>query len=270
MIFFANCKINLGLDIIRRREDGYHDIETVMYPIAGFYDAIELVPATRDSFTSSGIAVDCPEEKNLCLKARDLMRRHFNLPQVGIHLHKAVPFGAGLGGGSADASFTIKGLNTLFGLGLTVEAMEELAAGLGSDTVFFVRNRPALASGRGEILSPVETSLKRCYIIIVKPPVGVSTAEAYRGVTTHTPAVPLAARVVADISQWRTTLTNDFEEGIFATYPILRDIKSSLYGAGASYASMTGSGSAIFGISDKKIAAPEPCTDMVVYQGYME
>lgn len=272
MILFPNCKINLGLDILRRREDGYHEIDTLMYPVVGLCDILEIVPRAEAGAECvfSGLAVDCPPEKNLCLKAYALVAERYGIGGVCMHLHKVIPFGAGLGGGSSDAAFAIKGLNRVFGLGLADDDMEALAAELGSDTAFFIRNVPQFSRGRGEVLSPAAVSLAGKKIVIVKPPFGVSTAEAYAGVRPCMPERPLAERTAANIDAWRTEVGNDFEPHIFAAHPDLAQIKSQLYDLGALYASMSGSGSAVFGIFDPKTVVPEDVFgDAFVYQGIM-
>ena len=265
MVLFPNCKINLGLDVLRRRPDGYHDIETFMFPVRGLTDVLEIVPAAGDGveFSGSGLVLDCPPEKNLCLKAYELMRTIRRclpgdgagasggrqvLAGVRMHLHKAIPSGAGLGGGSADAAYAVRGLNGLFGLGLDEDSMESLATRLGSDTAFFVRNVPALATGRGEVLTPFPLSLAGKVLVIVKPGVAVSTAQAYASITPRVPAVPLAERLARPLAEWRECLTNDFEAPVFGMHPILARIKRKLYDAGAVYAAMSGSGAALFGI----------------------
>ncbi len=252
MIFFPSCKVNIGLDVLRRRADGFHDIETLMVPVAGLCDILEIVPAGGEGveFGQSGIAVDCVPERNLCVKAYELMRRRFGIGGVGMHLHKVVPFGAGLGGGSADAAFVIKGIDKVFSLGLDGETMEGLAAELGSDTAFFVRNAPQIATGRGEVLTPFPVDLSGRYIVIVKPDVSISTAGAYAEIAPAVPEVPLSERLAADITTWRDTVANAFEPAVFAWHPLLAEIKELLYKEGAVYASMSGSGSAVYGIFD--------------------
>lgn len=263
MILFPNCKINLWLDVLRKRTDGFHDIQTLMYPVTGLCDSVEIVRRARGvEFSQSGLTVDCPPEKNICLRAYRLMRERHAIGGVDIHLHKAIPFGAGLGGGSADASFVLRGLNELFDLGLTMENLESLAAELGSDTAFFVRNTPALCTGRGEIMTPHDVpALAGKYILIVKPDVHVSTAGAYAAITPA-PAPDIAQIVDSDIATWRGRLKNDFEKPLFERYPQLRQIKEQLYELGAVYASMSGSGSALFGIFNSQPATeglPEGC-----------
>ena len=288
MVLFPNCKINLGLDVLRRRPDGFHDIETLMLPVRGLTDVLEVVSddGERVSFIPSGLALDCPPEKNLCLRAYELMcgvrdgignelyaggQRERELsdtgsasrgssmerPGVRIYLHKTIPFGAGLGGGSADAAYMIRALNDLWDMGLSQERMETLAAQLGSDTTFFIRNVPALATGRGEVLNPFPLSLEGKMLVIVKPEVAVSTAQAYAAITPRVPAIPLSERLSRPLAEWRHCLTNDFEAPVFSMYPLLARIKERLYAAGAVYAAMSGSGAALFGIFD---ACPEEVT----------
>lgn len=250
MIFFSGCKINIGLYVIRKRADGYHDLETVMFPVRGLCDAIEMIPGDKPGveFSSSGLAVDGPVEKNLCVRAYELMRRNYPIGNVKMHLHKHIPMGAGLGGGSANAACVIKGLSQLFDLKLSLSTMESLAAELGSDTAFFVADRPALATGRGEILSPIELSMKGYRLVIVKPNVGVSTAEAYAHVTPHMPETALTEQLVQPVELWKDVIGNDFEMSVFPQYPQIAEIKQQLYEMGALYASMSGSGSAVYGI----------------------
>ena len=253
MVLFPYCKINIGLDILYRRADGFHEIETAMFPVHGLCDIVEMVKqeGLGIEFTTSGLAVDCPADKNLCVKAYKLMASRFGIGGVRMHLHKIIPFGAGLGGGSADAAFTIRGLNQLFGLGLDTAAMESLAAELGSDTAFFIRDTPQLAQGRGEKLTPLAMSLSGKTLVIVKPSgINISTAEAYSGVHPLTQNLQLAERLAGGIATWKDCIVNGFEENIFEAHPELADIKGKLYSLGAIYASMSGSGSALYGIFD--------------------
>lgn len=256
MLFFPNCKINIGLDILRKRPDGYHDIETAMYPVYGLCDGLEIIRAEVPDgveFTASGIPADCPAESNLVMKAFRLMQREYGIGGVRIHLHKTIPSGAGLGGGSSDAAFTIKGLDKLFGLGLSCGRMEELASRLGSDIPFFIRNVPQICSGRGEVMTPVDIPLRGKRLVIIKPDIHISTAEAYAGVTPAIPAAGLAERITQPIEKWDKTIENTFEKSLFKKYPELEGLKNALYEQGASYASMTGSGSAVYGIFNDKI-----------------
>ncbi|MBQ8863191.1 MAG: 4-(cytidine 5'-diphospho)-2-C-methyl-D-erythritol kinase [Rikenellaceae bacterium] len=245
----APCKINLGLDILRRRADGYHDIETVMCAVAGLADEISVEPSDVTQFRGEGLVVDCPDDKNLCVRAARLMQERYGAGNVAITLNKCVPFGVGLGGGSSDAAAVIVAINTIFGLGLSTREMCDVAAELGSDTSFFVLGTPQLCTSRGEVMTPFDLSrLSGRWIVIVKPPFGVSTPQAYAGVQPQVPATPLVERLSGDLSTWRESLTNDFERTVFALHPSLADIKAQLYNAGAFYASMSGSGSAMFGL----------------------
>lgn len=251
MLIKAHCKINIGLNILRRRADGYHDIETIMMPVRGLYDTIEVVATEDDAimFRQSGIIVDCPMDKNLCVRAARLMQERYNIGGVSITLDKLVPFGAGLGGGSADATAVIVAINEIYALGLTKERLAALAAELGSDTPFFVYDEAMVCRGRGEVMTPIEVPLEGLWLAIVKPmKEGVSTAEAYGGVTPHIPERGLEELISMPIDRWRESIINDFEPHIFAAHPRIAEIKAMLYDAGAIYAAMSGSGSALFGL----------------------
>ena len=249
MILHANCKINLGLDVLRRRDDGFHDLETVMLPVREIFDVVEVVRVEGDSsFEQRGIAVDCDAESNLCMKALRLMQRLYGVGDVRIVLDKRVPFGAGLGGGSSDATAVILALNELFALGLSEDELVDAAAMIGSDTAFFVRNTPQLCTGRGEQMRPIELPLEGLYLAIAKPVEGVSTKEAYAGVKPAVPQVSLTEALRCPIGEWRRVVKNDFEPHIFAAHPTIAELKNMMYEAGALYASMSGSGSAVFGL----------------------
>ena len=249
MTIKANCKINLGLDVIRKREDGYHELATVMLPVAGLYDIVDVEPiACGVEFRGVGIEVDCPMEKNLCVRAARLMQERYNVGGVSIVLDKRVPFGAGLGGGSSDATAVIMAINEIYNLELDNPTLASLAAELGSDTPFFVYNRPMLCTGRGEIMTPVEIDLSGLWLAVAKPAGGVSTAEAYRGVKPCAPAIPLTALLSRPIEEWQGSVKNDFEPHILAAHREIQDIKTMMLDAGAVYASMSGSGSAVFGL----------------------
>jgi len=247
MILFPNAKINIGLNVLGRRSDGYHNLETVFYPIP-LHDSIEVVEAESLSFSSSGIVIPGHANENLCLRAYDLMCRDFELPPVSIHLHKQIPIGAGLGGGSSDAAFFIKLLDEKFSLGLSTEEMEGYARRLGADCAFFIENKPVFASGKGDEFRSVDLDLSAYKIVLVMPPVHVSTGEAYRGVKPQSPEHPLIELIQKPVSQWKGTIKNDFEESIFKTHTLIRGVKASLYENGALYAAMSGSGSAVYGI----------------------
>ncbi len=255
MTIYANCKINIGLDILRRREDGFHELSTVMFPVRGLYDVVdfELIQDSKVEFVGKGMMVDCSDEDNLCVKAYRLMRDNFS--QVGglrITLDKRVPFGAGLGGGSSDATAVILAINELFELNLCEERLIELASMIGSDTAFFVRNTPQLCMGRGEIMSSIELDLVGKYLALVKPDVHVSTREAYSGVKPAYPAESLSELMKLPILEWQGRVKNDFEAHIFVAYPLLAEIKEELITKGALYAAMSGSGSTIFGIFERQ------------------
>lgn len=252
MVLHANCKINLGLDVLRRRGDGYHELSTVMFPVRGLYDEVEVTrtaePGVR--FRNEGLAVDCAPGENICLKAFRLMQERCGVDGVEIRLDKRVPFGAGLGGGSSDGTAVLLAIDALFGLRLAEAELIALAAELGSDTAFFVRNTPQLCTGRGEVMEPYPIDLAGMTLVILKPAEGVSTREAYAGVRPHVPAVPLAERLRLPVAAWQGVVTNDFEPHIFAAHPAIRDARDRLLAAGAVYASMSGSGSAVFGLFD--------------------
>ncbi len=250
MIAFPNSKINLGLNILRKRIDGYHDIETVFYPV-GIRDALEIIPAATTSMTITGTAVPGDAGSNSCLKAYSLLKKDYpSLPPVHIHLHKTIPTGAGLGGGSADGSFTLALLNKQFGLGLREEQLLAYALQLGSDCPFFILNTPAIGTGRGEALTTIALSLAAYKILIVNPGIHVDTAKAFSQITPAIPAKAIAEIIARPVSSWKDELRNDFEPSVFNAHPELKVIKETLYKHGALYASMSGSGSTIYGIFD--------------------
>ena len=251
MILFPNCKVNLGLRVIRKRDDGYHDIETVMVP-APWYDILEIVPSSSGETTLSvsGRKVDCPAEKNLVMKAYRALERRVPIPATDIHLRKVIPDGAGLGGGSADAAFTLKGLNRMFDLGLTDEELAETASEIGADCPFFIYNRPMLATATGTTLEPIDLpKLQGLTMLIAKPEVSVSTKEAYSGVTPRIPAEKLQAILKEPVERWETRgVNNDFETSIFPLHPEIEQVKNVMRHSGALYSSMTGSGAAVVGL----------------------
>ncbi len=247
MILFPNAKINLGLNITERRPDGYHNLETIFCPLM-IRDALEVIESNQLSFQSSGIHIPGNDQTNLCLKAYHLLKLDFDLPPVSIHLHKHIPIGAGLGGGSADAAFMIKLLNQQFELGLTAEQMMNYARQLGADCAFFINNKPVYAFEKGDRFEPVDLDLSKYHLVLVMPTVHVSTAEAYSGIKPKPIEVPLKEVIKLSVTEWKTLIKNDFEDHIFKVYPIIADVKSHLYQAGALYASMSGSGASVFGI----------------------
>lgn len=251
MISFPPCKINLGLNVLEKRSDGYHNLETVFYPIP-LNDIVEVIPSNTTEFIASGITIPGENNTNLCLKAYELLKSEYNLSPVEIRLHKVIPTGAGLGGGSADAAYTLRLLNQLFNLKLSLAQLKDYAQQLGSDCAFFIEDKPMLGLGRGEILEPIQLSLKGKFLVLLKPNVHVSTAEAYKGVKPTT-AQPRVKDIIENIplQEWKHILKNDFEESVFQSHPIIRQYKEKLYTAGALYACMSGSGSSVFGIFEK-------------------
>ena len=247
MLFFPNAKINLGLNIVSKRSDGYHNLETLFYPI-GWKDVLEIIPSSNPGFSCTGIEVEGGE--NLCEKALKLLKTDYDFPDVFIHLHKNIPTGAGLGGGSSDAAFTLMGLNHMFNLGISHEKLKDYALRLGADCPFFIDNVPSFASGIGEKLSPVAINLNGYFLVVVKADVFVSTSEAFSGIVPQSSAFSLVDEVQKKVTDWR--LKNDFEAQIFAHHPQLKVIKDTLLESGALYASMSGSGSSIYAIFSSK------------------
>lgn len=255
MIVFPNAKINLGLRITGKREDGYHNLDTVFYPIP-YRDALEIItnPDASNSlvsFSSSGLTIPGSSTENLCNKAYHLLKERFpELPFIQMHLHKNIPMGAGLGGGSADGAFTLRLLNDKYKLNLTEEELLELALDLGSDCPFFIKNIPVHATGRGEIMQPTNIDLSHKKIALVLPGIHVSTAIAFRDCPIESDAIACNTITRQPIEQWKNQLFNDFEQTVFPVYPALKKIKEQLYEAGAIYASMSGTGSTVYGIFD--------------------
>ncbi|MFI3280924.1 MAG: 4-(cytidine 5'-diphospho)-2-C-methyl-D-erythritol kinase [Rikenellaceae bacterium] len=255
MTILANCKINIGLDVIERRADGYHELSTVMFPVIGLFDTLhfEVIEGSDVEFLGKGLVVDCDPNSNLCVKAYNLMKsRYDKVGALRITLDKRIPFGAGLGGGSADATAVIMSINTLFNLQLTEQELIDLASELGSDTAFFVHNTPQLCSGRGEVMTPAKVDLSGKYLLLIKPDINVSTGEAYSGVKPKHPTTPLAELIELPVEEWHDQIKNDFEPHIFEAHPQLKQIKTDILSAGALYAAMSGSGSTIFGIFESE------------------
>lgn len=253
MVLFPNAKINIGLNILRKREDGYHDLETLFYPI-GLKDALEFVENGENevNFNSSGIALDVPPEQNIVLKAYRLLQEEHKLPGVDFHLHKVIPFGAGLGGGSSDAAFLLKSLNEYFDLSISAIKLKHLAGSLGADCSFFLENTPCHATGKGEILTSVDFSLKGFHLLLVKPPFGVETKSAYAAVVPGAFPFDFMKIIRGPVSDWQGMLRNDFEPSVYSKYPETAAIKAKLTGLGATYASLSGSGSSVFGLFEKE------------------
>lgn len=247
MVSFPNAKINLGLYVTEKRPDGFHTIESVFYPVP-WHDVLEIIPSKKVTFTASGLSIPGKNEDNLCLKAYQLLSDNYRIPPVHIHLRKEIPMGAGLGGGSADAAFTIKMLNELFSLQLPTAEMAAHAARLGSDCAFFIYNTPQIATGVGDQLTPSSVSLKGYYLALVYPGIHIPTKKAYSGIRPAKNDVDLSALQEYPPDEWSRFLRNDFEAHIFEQHPALKNISNKLTEAGAVYTAMSGSGSAIFGI----------------------
>jgi len=252
MIVFPNCKINLGLNIIRKREDGYHDLETIFLPIP-FTDVLEIIISENKiiEFSVTGLPVNADD--NLCIKAYNLLKQDFpDLPPVKMHLHKVIPLGAGLGGGSSDAAFTLQLLNEKFKLKVKIEQLIDYALRVGSDCPFFIINDPCFATSRGEILQPINIDLTNYKILIVNPGIHIDTKWAFSKVVPHERKISIKEIVTQPMDTWKDQLLNDFELPVFTTYPEIKKIKNDLYEQGAIYASLSGSGSSVFGIFSKE------------------
>lgn len=252
MLSFPNAKINLGLNIVSKREDGYHNIESCFYPIP-WRDSLEVIEAASFAFHSYGLDIPGDASSNLCVKAYELLKADHDLPPVEIHLLKNIPMGAGLGGGSADGTFTLKLLNDLFQLNLSSLQLEAYALQLGSDCPFFIQNQPAIATGRGEGLELIDLDLSGCTLAIHNPGIHISTKEAYAGITPKQPEISVADIISRPIQEWKDLLHNDFEDSIFPSHPAITQLKQDMYAAGAIYASMTGSGSTVFGLFEGEV-----------------
>ena len=256
MITYPNAKINLGLNIVEKRPDGYHNLETVFYPIP-LQDALEVTKLEDEKeykLKISGMPIEGEPENNLVVKAYHLLKKDFpDMAPINIHMYKHIPTGAGLGGGSSDAAFMIKLLNEKFGLNLSTERMEEYAATLGADCAFFIQNKPVFASGIGNVFESINLSLKGYYLVLVKPEIFVSTKEAYANIQPMHPSQSLKEIIRMPVETWRATMKNDFEESVFQKYPEIAAIKDKLYDMGAIYASMSGSGSSVFGIFREQV-----------------
>ena len=252
MILFPPCKINLGLHVLGKRNDGYHTIETCMYPVP-IRDILEIIPSDEFEFSSSGIPIPGETSSNLCVKAFQLLKESYNIPNVKIHLHKIIPMGGGLGGGSSDGSYVLLGLNELFDLSMTNIELQEFAAKLGSDCPFFIENKAQIATGRGELLEPFSIDLKGYFLKIINLGIHVSTQEAYAGVAFYEGKENIKTILSNEsIENYKDKLINCFEKSVFAKYLFLSELKNELYEEGATYAAMTGSGSTLFAIYKNK------------------
>lgn len=256
MTVFPNAKINIGLNVTAKRPDGFHDIETVFYPV-DFCDVLEFVPNTKGLFDlqNFGIQLDAGRQDNLVFKAYELIRKEYNLPGSDVALYKNIPTGAGLGGGSSDAAFMLKMLNDAFSLNLSEDDLLNYAARLGSDCAFFIKNRPIFASGRGDVFSKINLKLENYYLLLTIPKFSISTPQAYSEITPTAPEVPLRQALRQHPEDWRHIVKNDFETVVFRHFPQSRQIKKAMYRQAAVYASLSGSGSAFYGLFREK---PDP------------
>ncbi|MEI8225028.1 MAG: 4-(cytidine 5'-diphospho)-2-C-methyl-D-erythritol kinase [Bacteroidota bacterium] len=272
MIVFPKAKINLGLRITGKRPDGYHDIETLFYPVR-LSDALEFVvlsePLKKDNLIVTGINTGSDPEDNLVIKTVRKLREKYSFPLLKIHLHKVIPVGAGLGGGSSDAAHLLKAINRCFGLNIDEKKLKATALELGSDCPFFIDNIPAFASGRGEALKPISPVLTGYYILLLNPGIGINTMEAYQNCRPEHPSTSLLQLIDRPLTDWKVLMINDFEDYAFKKYPLLGEIKNELYSSGALFSSMSGSGSSIYGIFPKKSSVPDTLKNFVIYEGMM-
>lgn len=269
MICFPNAKINLGLSVIEKRSDGFHNLQSLFVP-TGPYDILEFIEDKEDSFTLTGNISGINGDNNIVLEALDLLRKNHTIPPLQIHLHKSIPAGAGLGGGSSDAAFFLNYVNTFFNIGLSESTLKEYAFQLGSDCPFFILNKPAYAYSRGEILEVAKIPDQRLYIQIFNPGIHISTKEAYSKIIPRMPEKAIKEIIGSGIVNWKHQLKNDFEENAFSTHPELAEIKERLYSSGAIYSSMTGSGSTIYGIfENKRNRISEKLKPILLWEGGM-
>ena len=264
MLTFANAKINLGLNLTEKRADGYHNLETIFYPIK-LNDVVEIIDADETNCVIKGIDIPGDAEDNICLKAFKTLQKDFDLPHQQIILLKNIPVGAGLGGGSADAAFLIKLVNDKFTLGLSIEKMQDYARVLGADCAFFIENKPTFAFGKGDEFEDLKIDLSNYFMVLVKPEIHVSTAEAYSKVRVKQPTTSLKELINLPLSEWKGNIVNDFEISVFERYPEIDEIKTKLYAAGATFALMSGSGSSVFGIFEKEVRLQELERDNLVF-----
>lgn len=271
MIEFPNAKINLGLNIIEKRSDGFHNIETVFYPIQ-LCDGLEINTnnISETKLNVYGIRIDGNTSDNILLKAYSLLANDYNLPPIEIFLQKNIPFGAGLGGGSSDAAFLLKMLNQNFNLQLSTEDICNYASKLGADCAFFIHNKPVFASGKGDVFENINISLKGLYLVLIKPNIGVSTQQAYANCLPTKPQLALKEIIKLPISEWKNALNNDFEYSVFPQYSEIKEIKDKLYESGAIYASMSGSGSSVYGIFHQKPNLPINLSNNFKWEGILE
>ena len=269
MVTFPPAKINLGLRILRKRPDGYHDLESCLVPV-GWRDLLEVMEADVFSFQASGLPIPGDAQHNLCIRAYQLLQRDFSVPPVQVYLHKIIPMGAGLGGGSSDAAHTLMLLNDLFELSLDAAALENYAAQLGSDCPFFIQNQLRMAYGTGTTLEDITLALSGKQAVLVYPTIAITTAEAYANVHPQERDTSLKEQLeTLPMADWKNHIGNDFEESVFRKHPTLATIKEELYAAGAIYASLSGSGSTVYGLFEESIAPPASWEAYTVWQGVL-
>jgi len=272
MIVFPNAKINLGLRVTGERPDGYHNIETIFYPVS-LCDALEFVvpsePLEKDLLTVTGIYTGTDPADNLVMKAVRKLREKYTIPFFRIHLHKAIPVGAGLGGGSSDSAYIIKALNKHCGLAIENHDLKSMVSELGSDCPFFIDNTPSFAQGRGELLNPVTPVLKGYYFVLLNPRISVNTKEAYQHCHSGQPSTSLSELVNKPVAEWKDIIKNDFEDYVFSKYPITGRIKEDLYRSGALFCLMSGSGSSVYGIFSKKPQLSDELKEMTIFEGIL-
>jgi 4-diphosphocytidyl-2-C-methyl-D-erythritol kinase len=283
MLLFPNAKINIGLQIIEKRPDGFHNIESCFYPV-NWCDVLEIVPAPQPDpsdrpvgefhtgvvFTTSGLPILGDENSNLCIKAIKLLNEKFPLQGVRGYLHKVIPMGAGLGGGSSDGAFTLKALNEIYDLQLITAELQDYAGKLGSDCAFFIENKPVFCYEKGDKFEDISLNLAGKFVVLVNPAVHISTAEAYSGVIPRKPEISLKEALKLPINKWKGIIQNDFEEKLLLKYPVIAEVKNQLYESGAVYASMTGSGSTVYGIFENEIDLKSKFQDFAVWQGFLQ
>ena len=269
MLVFPNAKINIGLNIVEKRSDGFHNIESCFYPV-GWSDALEIVRSEKFGFQSDGITIPGDFSNNLCTKAYQMLAADYTFPAVNIHLLKAVPIGAGLGGGSSDAAFTIKALNDLFLLNISLEKQLDYARRLGSDCAFFIENKPLYCYEKGDKFEEISLTLAGKWIVLVNPGLHISTVEAYSGVKPRQSETDLRELLKLPLSDWKSAVKNDFEESLFPKFPVLQQIKNELYKTGAAYAGMSGSGSTLYGIFQEEKDLSAHFKECKIWQGLLK
>ena len=271
MITFPKAKINLGLRITGKRPDGYHDIETIFYPV-GLSDALEFVISpgqTEDEIFVTGLDIRTRHDNNLVIKAVNALRQRYSFPVLKIHLHKAIPSGAGLGGGSSDAACIIKAINKCLHLNISLQDLKIFALDIGSDCPFFIEPVPSVATGRGEVLKPLKPFLEGYFIILLNPGISIRTRDAYNNTLISSSSNNLEQLALLHPSKWKKLILNDFEDYAFKLYPVISEIKRSFYKSGALYSSMSGSGSTVYGLFDRKPEMPEKIRKFVIYEGVL-